>query len=71
MAGDAPRERDDVDAVLRFIGPGPCVVFVVDDPLQAVHGRFVEFLCDEIPSKGPGRRQADAHVDERESGKLP
>ena len=55
--------------MLRFIGTGPSVVFVVDDPLQAVHGRFVEFLCDEVILEGAcADVRADAHIDERRIG---
>ena len=33
---------------------------------QAVHGRFVEFLCDEVILEGPGADVcADTHIDER------
>ena len=63
VGGDAPRQRDDVDTVTRLAGPFPRRVFVVNDPLKAVHGRFVELLREQIilkrPRTGVG---ADAHV---------
>ena len=45
---DAPRERDDVDAVIGFVGALPGGVAVVDDPLQPVHGRFIELLSEQV-----------------------
>ena len=48
VGGDAPRERDDVDAVAVLIRALPGRVLVVDDPLQAVHGRFVELLFNQV-----------------------
>jgi len=51
VGGYPPREGDDIDTILTFISTSPSIVFVIDDPLQAVHGRFIEFLCEQVVLK--------------------
>ncbi len=65
VGGDAPRERDDVDAVVGFISALPGGIAIVDDPLQAVHGRFVELLSEQVILERTGSGiGADADVHE-------
>ena len=55
MRSDAPREGNDVDAVLRLISSiHPLRILVVNDPLKTVHCRFIEFLLENIVFERPG-----------------
>ena len=65
MRGDAPRQRDDVDAVIGLVSTLPSRVFVVDDPLDPVHGRLVEFLFNQVVFKRTSPQiGADTDIDE-------
>jgi len=65
VRGDSPRKRDDVDAVIGFISALPGRVAIVNDPLQTVHGRFIELLSEQVILERPGSGiGADADVHE-------
>ena len=69
---DAPRQGDDVNAVTRFVGALPGGVFVVNDPLEAVHGGFVKFLFDHVILKRTcAQIRSDANIDEVSVGRSP
>ncbi len=65
VRGDAPRERNDVNAEVVFTRTLPLGVLVVNDPLQTVHGGFVELLFDDVVLKGARSKVgADTDIDQ-------
>ena len=48
MRSNSPRKRDDVNSIFTFFGTCPCIIFVINNPLQSIHRRFVKFLGKKI-----------------------